>query len=73
MYLTTENLINRLKPDEQYITSANGTRRHRETTKGSEILILWKDGSSTWETLKDIKECYPIQMTEYAVQAQISN
>lgn len=44
----------------------------KETTKGWEILLQWKDGSSTWEPLKDVKECYPVQMAEYAVQKRIS-
>ena len=42
------------------------------TTKGWEILLQWKDGSSTWESLKDVKECYPVQMAEYALQKKIS-
>ena len=61
-----------IKLVDQYITSSNGTSRRRETTKGWEILIRWKDGSTTWETLKDMKECYPIQLMEYAVQSRIS-
>ena len=61
-----------IKLDEQYITSSNGTSRRIETTKGWEILVGWKDGSTTWENLKDMKECYPIQIMEYAVQSQIS-
>ena len=32
------------------IISKNGGRRRRETTKGWEILIQWKDGSTTWES-----------------------
>ena len=40
---------------DQYITSSNGNTRIKETTKGWEILIRWKDGSTTWETLKDLK------------------
>ena len=40
--------------------------------KNWEILICWKDGSTTWEKLKYIKACYPIHLMEYAVQSQIS-
>ena len=36
-----------IKLDEQYITSSNGTQCRRETTKGWEVLMKWKDGSST--------------------------
>ena len=43
------------KEADVFIKTANGGRRRRETTKGWEILLQWKDGSTSWETLKDIK------------------
>ena len=55
-----------------YITTTSGTRRRRETTVGWELLAQWKDGSSNWIALKDIKESYPVQVAEYAVGARIS-
>jgi len=55
------------------VTSKNVGRRKRETTKGWEILLQWKDGSTTWETLKDIKECYPIDLAEFAIQKGIDH
>ena len=33
---------------------------------------MWKDGSTTWNKLKDIKDSYPVQMAEYAVENRIS-
>ena len=54
-----------------FITSANGKKRRRETTKGWELLIKWKDGSETWTPLKDMKESYMVQTAEYAVQNKI--
>jgi hypothetical protein len=32
----------------------------------------WKDGSTTWITLKDLKELYPVQLAEYAVQLRLA-
>ena len=61
-----------VKQQDAFITSRNGGRRRRETTKGWEILLLWKDGSSTWEALKDIKECYPVNLAEFAIQRRIA-
>ncbi len=55
-----------LKGDEGFIHSANGGRRRKQTTKGWDILLQWKDGSTTWEKLKDVKESYPVQLAEYA-------
>ena len=37
-----------------------------ETTKG------WKNCSSSLETMKDIKESYAVQLTEYAIETRIS-
>ena len=62
-----------LKQEDGIIVSKNGGRRHKETTKGWEILAQWKDGSTSWETLKDMKESYPVQVAEYAHLKQISN
>ena len=52
-----------------FVTTRTGTRRRRETTIGWELLVQWKDLSTTWVTLKDMKEAYPVQSAEYAVQA----
>ena len=49
-----------------FITSANGGCHRRETTKGWHILIQWKDGSTSWETLKDVKHAHPVQRAGYA-------
>ena len=62
-----------LSLEESYITSKNGGRQRRETTKGWEILIRWKDGSATWETMKDVKNTYPLQLAEYAHQQQLTS
>ena len=40
--------------------------------KPRELLALWKDGSTNWISLKDLKESYPVQTTEYAVAAKIA-
>jgi hypothetical protein len=55
-----------------FITTRTGTKRRRETTIGWELLVQWKDQSTTWVTLKDMKEAYPVQSAEYAVQARIA-
>jgi len=62
-----------VKKADGFITSPNGGRRKKETTKGWEILIQWKDGSTTWEALKDVKESSPVQLAEYATLHKISD
>ena len=61
-----------IRQQDAFVTTQTGTKRRRETTKGWEILVEWKDGSTTWVQLKDLKESYPVQLAEYAVQARIS-
>ena len=38
-----------------------------------EIYVLWKDESNTWEKLSDLKDCYPVEVAEYAVLQKIDN
>ena len=61
-----------VKQQDAFTTNSRGVKRRRETTKGWEMLIQWKDGSTTWVALKDIKEAYPVQAAEYAVENRIS-
>ena len=61
-----------LKQQDAFITTKTGTRCKRETTKGWELLIEWKDGSTNWVSLKDIKESYPVEVAEFALATCIS-
>ena len=61
-----------VKLQDAFIMTGTGTRRRRETTIGWELLAQWKDGSTNWISLKDLKESYPVQMAEYAVAAKIA-
>ena len=64
---------NKIKKVDAFIQIANGKKRRRETIKEWEICIQWKDGSSTWNQLKDIKEAHPVQMAEYATMYDIAD
>ena len=55
-----------------FVVTRTGTRRRRETTVGWELLVRWKDGSTTWVALKDMKDAYPVQTAEYAVQSRLA-
>jgi hypothetical protein len=41
--------------DDGYVVS-NGNRQRKLTTKGWKLCVKWKDGSTSWEALKDLKE-----------------
>ncbi len=47
--------------------SSNGSRKPKKTTVGWELLIEFKDGSTKWVTLKDVKDSNPVELAEYAV------
>jgi hypothetical protein len=39
----------------------------RKTTKGWHLCVEWKDGTTYWERLADLKESNPVEVDEYAV------
>jgi Reverse transcriptase (RNA-dependent DNA polymerase) len=61
-----------VKQQDAFIITSQGTKRRRESTIGWELLVQWKDNSTTWIALKDLKESYPVQVAEYSVEAKIS-
>ena len=48
------------------VTTSSGTQDRVTKTKGWEVNLKWKDGSITWNKLKNIKDLYPVQLAEYA-------
>ena len=44
-----------IKAGDSVIHMSNENKRRRETTKGWEFYTQWKDGSSTWNQVKDVK------------------
>ena len=50
-----------------FVHTSTGTKRRVNTTKGYEIFIQWKDRITTWNTLKNVKYLYSVQMAELAV------
>ena len=56
-----------------FVMSRNGNRVPKVTTRGWSLLVSWKDGSSDWIPLKDIKDSYPVQIAEYAVTNNIAH
>jgi hypothetical protein len=53
--------------EDRWILSANGNRHHKKNNKGWDLCILWKDKSTSWVPLKDLKEGHPVQVAEYAM------
>ena len=51
----------------------NGRTYMRHSTKGWQLCVQWKDGSTSWEKLADTKESHPIECAEYAVSQDIAD
>jgi len=41
--------------------------------KGWQLCVRWKDGSTSWEKLADLKECYPVEVSEWAVASELDD
>ena len=50
-----------------FVIIKSGTKRRKNKIEGWEVYIQWKDISTTWNKIKDIKDSYPLQMVGYAV------
>ena len=61
-----------INQQDAFITANNGIWRRQETTAGWEILVQWENRSTTWVSLKDMKESYLVQVARYCVQSRIS-
>ena len=50
-----------------------GVKRRKLTTRGWELLVEWKGGSTDWVSLKDLKESYPVELAHCAVNRNIQD
>ena len=55
-----------------FVTTSSGTQRRVITTKGWDLNLKCKDRSTTWNKLNYIKDSYPVQLAEYAVENRVS-
>ena len=59
--------------EDAYFTTKRGVRRRRQTTVGWQFLCEWRDGSSSWATLKVLKESNPVDIAEYVTAIGIQD
>ena len=55
-----------------FVTTSSITQLRVTIKKVWEVNLKWKDGSTTWNKLNDIKDSYPVQLLEYAAENRIS-
>ena len=49
----------------------NGRSYKRRSTKGWTLCCQWKDGSTSWQKLADLKESHPVEIAEYAISKDL--
>lgn len=78
-YLLLDDIIDHhckadaINTSDMWTTSYNGNKQLQRTTKGWDLCILWKDGSTSWETLSNLKASHPLQTAEYAIYKRLVN
>eukprot|EP00804_Cyclotella_cryptica_P017310 CCRYP_020331-RA/>CCRYP_020331-RA protein AED:0.23 eAED:0.25 QI:0/-1/0/1/-1/1/1/0/484 len=55
------------------VSVVDGKKIVKRSTRGWELCCEWKDGSTSWQKLSDLKESHPLQVAEFAFAAQIAN
>ena len=63
---------NAVKDADRYFYN-RGRQYPKKTTAGWKLCVQWKGGLTSWETLADLKESYPVQVAEYAKAAGIDS
>lgn len=63
---------NAVAVDDGYVMTKSGNKVPRKTTIGWDLMVEWKDGSSSWVALKDIKESHQLEVAEYAINNKIA-
>jgi hypothetical protein len=57
-----------------FVTMWNGVKQRQFlTTQRWQLLCQWKDGSTNWVALKDMKHSYPVQIANYAIANKIDD
>jgi hypothetical protein len=58
---------------ELFQVSHNGNIHKLRTTKGYQVCVRWKGGSTSWEQLKNLKETCPTQVTDFTISQKIED
>ena len=51
-------------PTSEATIIVNGRQHPKRTTRGWRLCIQWKDRTTSWERLKDLKESNPVELAE---------
>ena len=77
-YLMMDSIVDYRKSDKSISFSSQkvvhrGRSFMRKFTVGWKLCFQWRDGSTSWQALKYLKESHPVETSEYALaQEKIS-
>ena len=62
-----------IQPADQKVVRPDGCTYMKQNTIGWQICCQWKDGSTSWENLSDLKESHPLEAAEYVATIGIDH
>lgn len=62
-----------ISKDDGYFVLKYGAKVPKQTTKGWDICVEWRNGETSWIPLKDIKVTNPVEVAEYAIANKIQD
>lgn len=68
-----KEIIGHKKHSNALTESSDGPDILTRTTKGWDICIEWRDGSTSWHPLVEIKNSFPLHLAEYAVKHSLQD
>ncbi len=63
-------LLSEITDHEEDLNETKGDQP-RQTTRGWHLLVSWKDGSTSYVPLREMKNSYPVETAKYAVSNKI--
>ena len=55
------------------IDDADAAKKTRYTTKGWHFCAQWRNGTTSWHTLYDLKQTYPVEVAEYVINNKLAS
>ena len=68
-----KNYGSTMKKDTGFTVLKEGHTKCNPTRRGWQVLVEWRDETTTWMHFKDVKEAIPIELAEYAVSNKIDD
>jgi hypothetical protein len=62
-----------IRPSDQKVVRPDGWTCLKRSTIGWQVCCQWKDSSTSWENLADLKDSHPLETAEYALTQGIDH